>query len=507
MLSAWLTAATAAASADSVLLRVLTINDLHGGLLPRVYSWSGGRPVGGVLALKAAIDSAAAECRCPSVRLDGGDEMQGTLVSNLVHGRSTVAALNRLGIQAAAVGNHDLDWGVDTLVSRMREAQYPWLAANVFDSVTGKRPAWSTPWRTITAGPYRIAVIGYITREAKSIIKAANVAGLSFRGGRTAIADVLAEAKRTRPDFTFIVAHAGARCDSLGCTGEIVDLARQLDSTEVQLIVSGHTHTYVNTAVNGIPIVQARSNGTAWGAADLVARDDGSRGWKVRVETAYAGGDRGDPALERLLDAYRPLVDSLADRPVAVMAAPLPRSSPDLALGRLLAETQRVAAGADVGMMNSGGIRADLPAGPVTYGQLFEVEPFQNRVLRLTIPGRTLRAVVEHTLGSGHPAAFAGLVIRSDSTRPPGRRVVDLRLGSGRAVRDGAWYTLGVSDFLASGGDGLTMLVGRPTHDTGQYDIDALVAWLRRQPQPVAVPSNGRFIPGRKHERIDPRLH
>ena len=137
MLPALLLAFALSGRADSTLLRVLAINDFHGALESRQYSWSGGRPVGGAAALKAALDSAAAECRCPVLRLDGGDELQGTLASNLVHGRSTIEVLRRFGLDAAVVGNHELDWGVDTLRARMGESSWPWLAANVFDSLSG----------------------------------------------------------------------------------------------------------------------------------------------------------------------------------------------------------------------------------------------------------------------------------------------------------------------------------------------------------------------------------
>jgi 5'-nucleotidase len=114
--------------------------------------------------------------------------------------------------------------------------------------------------------------------------------------------------------------------------------------------------------------------------------------------------------------------------------------------------------------------------------------------------------VVEHALASDRPPYFSGLTVRYDPARPPGHRVVDLHLTSGRSIRDGASYTLALSDFLATGGDGLTMLIGQRSQDSGQFDIDALIGWLRRQHQPVQVPSNGRFIRVSKHERIEPRL-
>jgi len=120
---------------DSVLLRVLSMNDLHGALYPRTTTWSQGRQVGGVATLDAMMDSATAQCRCPTIRLDAGDEMQGTLESSLLYGRSTIQAMNRMKIAAAVIGNHELDWGIDTLRARMAEAKYPWLAANLVDTV------------------------------------------------------------------------------------------------------------------------------------------------------------------------------------------------------------------------------------------------------------------------------------------------------------------------------------------------------------------------------------
>jgi 5'-nucleotidase len=310
MLLGLVAAALLSNSADSILLRVLTINDFHGSLEPRTVAWSAGRPVGGIAALKGTMDSLAAECGCPVLRLDAGDQLQGTLGSNLVYGRSTVEAMNLLGLTAAAIGNHELDWGVDTLRARLAEAHYPWLISNVWDSVTGKRPAWARPSAIVTAGPYRIAVIGYVAAATKTMVVDRQVRGLLFRGGRQAFDDVLAETKAARPDVTILVAHEGAFCDSV-CQGPIIDLARTLDSSEVDLIVAGHTHTLINTSIRGIPIVSARANSTAIGVADLMGRTDGTRWWRVRVESVYADSVRLDSAAVALVARYRPMVDRL----------------------------------------------------------------------------------------------------------------------------------------------------------------------------------------------------
>src|SRR3989449_708893 len=261
---------------EDVLLRVLAINDLHGALDPQPWPWSGGRAVGGAPALKAWFDTLSRACHCTTVRLEGGDEMQGTLLSNFGHGRAAVAALNTLGIDGAAIGNHEFDWSVDTLRARMAEAHSRFLAANIPDTTGRARPDWAEPWTVIERGGQKIAVIGLALRATPTNTAPRNVAGLAFGDGAAA-------------------AHEGAFCDGGGeaaarpltataCHGEILDVARRLDSGSVDLIVSGHTHSLVNTVVNGIPVVQARSSGAGIAVVDFVRGPGGRREVLARIE-------------------------------------------------------------------------------------------------------------------------------------------------------------------------------------------------------------------------------
>jgi len=495
MLLSALLAAGLSAGADTTLLRILTTNDVHGALEPRVYGWSNHRPIGGGAALKATLDSAAAQCRCAVVRLDAGDEMQGSLASNLVFGRSTVLVMNALGLDAAVVGNHDLDWGIDTLRARMKEARYAWVAANVFDSTTGRRPRWAVPYTVITRGGLRIAVVGYLTPSTKTIVKAENVAGLRFGRGAEAIRDALDSVRAARPDLTILVAHEGAYCDSLPCHGEIVDLARELDSTRVQFIVSGHTHSLVNTVVHGIPIVQSRANGTAYGISDLIRSADGTLRWDVRIETVWADRVTPDPGVDALLARYRPEVERLSRQVVAVLHDSLPALRGEYPLGNLIADAQRAAApGTDFALMNNGGIRRDLYPGPLTYNDLFELQPFGNSLLQVWLSGAQLKDVIEHALAGGRPDGHvSGLVVRYDSRRPVGERVLELSRPDGRPIDPARIYTLAVTDFLQSGGGGYAMLRTLRLARTGKTDLDALIAWLRAAKQPVLAPSGRRF--------------
>lgn len=477
---------------DSTLLRVLAITDFHGALEPRVWPWSQGRPVGGVAAIKTWLDSLAKDCGCTAVRLDGGDEMQGTPISNFEYGRPVIAAFNRLGIDAAAIGNHEFDWSVDTLQARVREARYPFVSANITDTA-GRVPAWVTPWSVITRDGAKVAVIGLTTRTTPETTAPRNVAGLAF-GDMAAATRRALPAARAAADFIIVLAHGGEVCDSTGCEGEIFALADSLDSAAVDLIVAGHTHQRIDTVVHGIPIVEAGSSGRVIAVVDFVRAAGGGRRVRARLETPWADSVTPDRDIASALLRDERVVDSITARRVATLRTALSRSGDEYALGRLLADAFRNMGKADVALMNNGGIRAALEAGPLSYGALFEVQPFQNRLVRVTVSGAVLAEALEHALAGGRPHAHvSGLQVWYDPSRPDGHRVRRVRFTNGRSLDRRRSYTLAVPDFLAAGGDGFAMLATAPRVDAGMVDIDAVIAYLGVLPQPVSAPSDERF--------------
>src|SRR6266436_4848858 len=339
---------------DSTLLRVLAINDFHGALESQVWPWSAGRPVGGAAALKPWLDSLARVCYCTTIRLDAGDEMQGTPVSNFNFGRPAIAALNALGIDAAAIGNHEFDWTVDTLRARMAEARYRFVAANITDAAGTARPDWAEPFTVIQRGGSRVAVIGLALPATPETTSPRNVRGLAFGNGVQAVRRVLPQA-RAAGDYVIVVAHIGGFCDGDGaaatiaptaCHGEIFDLARGLDSGSVDLIVSGHTHSLVNTVVNGIPIVQARSSGAGIAVVDFLRGRQG-RQVRARIETPFADLVHPDDGVADSVRAYAGAVAALTSRPVARFEQELRRVGDEYGLGRLIADAQRRIARSD----------------------------------------------------------------------------------------------------------------------------------------------------------------
>lgn len=479
-------------------LRIIGTNDFHGALEPRPDA--NGVRRGGAAYVASAIERARGECtpRCETLLLDGGDIFQGTPASNLSYGRAVVEYYNRMGYAAAALGNHELDWGPDTLRARMRQAKFDILGANV-RYVDGRDVEWIPNDTIVTRGRARIGIVGISTVATPVATRAANVAGLRFDQPAPIVDSIAAALRKRGADFVIVVAHAGASCARDGatnCSGEIIDFARRL-TTKVDAIVAGHTHALVNAEVAEKPIVEARSSGRAIDVVDLTLDRYGNFPARHEVREIAADTLSPDPAVEAIVQRAVERVAPIVNRHVATVATPLTRQGGQYPLGNLIADAQRWAGKGDVAIMNNGGIRTELRAGDATYGSLFEIQPFGNILYSLTMTGAQLRGLLEAMLGkSSINDHVSGMAIRFDPAGQPGSRLVSVTMADGSPLSDDRTYNVIVNDFLATGGEG---------YDAGKrasamkslniVDLDALIDYLRSLPSPVTAPSEIRIAP------------
>ncbi len=473
------------APSGSSRVRIIATHDLHGVLHASVRPRSDGRPVGGIAALKATVNALRAECACPVVWVDGGDQMHGTLESNLAQGEAVVAPFNHMGLDAAAIGNHEFDWGVDTLVTRQSEADYPWLAANIFRADNGERPEWAQPFTIVERDGVRVGVIGYTWAGTPRTQLPAVTGPYEFRGGYSAIRDVLDEVWSQQPDFVVIAAHAAGDCRANPCAGEMVDLAAQIPPGRVHLIAGGHAHAPGQGVVNSIPIIRAGSSGSAVASVDLYRLEDGSRSFEVSVETVYADTVEGDPDVANLLAPYLAAADAVGQVPVTTLAEPIsPFAGPsDRRLGHLVADASRLQAGADVGMQHPQVLRYRLPGGTVTYADVYRVIPSDDMVVKVTITGSQIRQLIELV---GPRYYFSNLLVEFDPASASGSKVVSLKHGT--PIGDEQAYTMATNDLLAEGGAGLAMLAPLPREALDVKVRDAFIQRLRELPTPVSLP-------------------
>ncbi|MEO7985680.1 MAG: 5'-nucleotidase C-terminal domain-containing protein [Gemmatimonadales bacterium] len=472
---------------DTIMLRILATADLHADMLR------------GAASAEATMDSLGTDCGCPTLRLDAGDAMEGSPLAGETEGRAVVEVLNQMRYGAAVLGDRDFDWATDTLRRRMTDASYPWLAANVFDSVTGHRPGWMTPYTMVPAPGTPVAVFGYISPDVKDLLPDDRTRALRFGEGELAIHDVLGEIAARKPAFTILLAHAGLQCDSVVCKGEVVRLAEQLGRSGVDLIVSGHLGESATTRVGGIPIMQAGERGTSVAVADLVKTPAGGLEVRTRIVPVDTLARSTNAALLAALEFYRRRSDSVDARPIAQLKRPLPREGLQFALGGMLAEARRNVLRADVGLVRNESIASDLPSGAVTYATLTAVEPGRQDMVRVTVTGVQLSAALEHALDGGSPSAhIAGAQVRYDPGKPDGRRISRIVLQGNRNVRPADRYTLALDESTAEGAGGYVMLAGLPKERRGMTDVEVDAAFLRRLPQPVEVGGTAGFVSTRK---------
>jgi 5'-nucleotidase len=477
-------------------LRIIGTNDFHGALDPR--RDARGVLRGGAAALAATIQRAEAECVAPScqwILLDGGDEFQGTPASNLAYGRPVSDIFNALGYAAAALGNHEFDWGQDTLRARMRQEHYAVLGANV-RYTDGRDVPWIRDDTLVTRGPFRIGIIGITTQSTTTAAKASMIAGLRF-DNPAPIVDSLATLLRQRgANKIIVVAHAGGTCDAngrSGCSGEIFTTMRQV-TQPIDAVLSGHSHTFINVLVGDTPITQARSSGSAIDVIDLpLGPATGPLLHEVRDVLTDAIPPNG--LIAGQVAAADAAVADQVKRPIATVSEDMLRTGEDYALGNLIADAMRAAGNADFGAMNHGGVRADLHQGVATYGALFEVQPFANVLFKVTASGKAMRRYLEQLVGGSRPNIWlSGGTVTVDSTRPAGSRITGIVLASGRPFDDASTYTIVVNDFMVTN-NGTLAFPGTPiaSEALNVTDLDALIAYLERLPQPVVAPKDIRI--------------
>ncbi|HEU5358204.1 MAG TPA: 5'-nucleotidase C-terminal domain-containing protein [Gemmatimonadales bacterium] len=446
---------------DTVELRILALGALHGQLDPDGAN-------GGVAALKTVLDSVAARCDCPVLKVAAGELLQGTRASDLVHGQSMVEALDRLGLDATAVGVGDLAWSADTLERRMSGSRFAWVTANYLDPATRQRPDWAIPYRVLAIGKRKVAVVGFTAGQD------------SLAPGLAALRDAAGRARAERPDLLVLLA-----------SGEAAAIAQGLPPATFDAIVSA---SGPDTTVNGTPILAGASRGVAVSRVDLVRTVVGGRIVRRGVDTVRADRVRADSGEVALLARYGGAVDSAASRVVATAKLPLLRSPAQSPLGNLVVDAWRNALRTDIAILADSELHSDLPAGPLTYGTLRDLVGAYGTLERRTWTGAGLRQFLEEALAGDGPPSFhvSGLTITYDPKGRPGRRVKDIRLVDGSKLRDRTRYWVAASAAVPA----VPGQVVAPD-DAPVRALHAVITYFSALPQPIEAPERPRFVAAR----------
>ncbi|MEJ7729271.1 MAG: 5'-nucleotidase C-terminal domain-containing protein [Polyangiaceae bacterium] len=462
--------------------------------------------------------------------VDAGDVFQGTLESNLGEGTVMIAAYAVLGYQAVAVGNHEFDFGPagaavtptgagedarGALKARAAEAPFPFLAANLLDGASKRRVDWPNMPATATVdiAGVKVGIVGATTEETLATTLRSNVSDLAIAPLVEALGREAAALRKAGAQLVVAAVHAGGKCERFsgsveadGCEAEseIFRVARALPAGAVDVIVAGHTHAGLAHRVNGVAIIESTSYGRAFGRVDLTLGGSpmaptASRIFPPRTicetgegATCAGGSYEAAPVVAdaKVAAAIAPHVDQARHKRNAKVGVqvegPLRRAyAEESALGNLFADLTRAAVPATrtvVGLMNGGGLRADLPAGELLYGQLYEAFPFDNKVAVVTIKGAELAALLAHHLASGGGIlSLSG--VQAAAACKAGKLVVTLRRRpGGQPLRAEETLDLVASDFLLTGGDGFWGSLPIPRVDTKDLLLrDAWAAGLAKR--------------------------
>lgn len=438
-------------------------------------------------------------------------------VSALFQDEPTVEILNALGLAVNTVGNHEFDEGTAELLRMVNGGDYPGddvtreyagmnhaeLAANVVWK-SGEHAGESIlpAYEIEVVEGQKIGFIGVVTEGAADMVMPTGIQDIVFTDPVAAINDAVEELQAQGVHAIVVLAHSPATQDENGnITGESADYAGQINE-DVDVIFAAHNHAVVNGSVGDTLIVQASEYGKA--LSDVRLAIDPSTGDIVEKSADILWVDNAliepDPEVSAILADYEEQVAPLLNEVVGVAAHAMEGGYGvkgeigDNALGNLIADSMASAMDSDFAMMNGGGIRENLNAGDITYGELFNILPFNNVLVKLEITGAELTEIVNGQLTSfyGPDFSISGFRYTWDGATA---KVADITLPDGSAVDPDATYTLTVNNFMSSSTGDKYKAIGELGENPvmGPEDLEGLVAFVKSFDAPIAYEAEGRI--------------
>ena len=551
---------SAAVSDAPVTFKLIAINDFHGQLVPpasgtRIRTSPGSQqaplnlPTGGAAYLASLV--AQLQAQNPLHAVVGAGDLIGAspLESSLFHDEPTIEAMNAIGLEFSAVGNHEFDEGVAELLRMQRGgchapvaqsteetcrrgkfdgARFQYLSANVLDAATGVTLFPAAAIKTFEIGSGRTLKVGFIGAVLKSTpdnVVAGGVRNLRFTNEADAINAAMPGLRKQGAQVFVLLIHEGGSTSSTafddstcpGFRGDILPIVDRLDPA-IGVVVSGHTHNTYICRVNGRLLTSAGAQGRYVTDIDVTVEPRSGRiTGTVARELAVVNDRAPNPlpdryptlsrneAVQSIVSFYSSAAAPLTERVVGTIKSQITRErSPagESALGDLVADAQLAATaqkengGAQLVFMNRDGIRADLLGrdGRVTFGEIHEIHPFGNAMITLTLTGAQIHQALEQQWEAGSILFVSGGFTYEWSAAAPTGSKVDprsIRL-NGVVLEPGKSYRVAVNEFLAGGGSGFKVFTEGTDRTHGVLDSEALEKYLSAH-SPVSAPQGGRI--------------
>lgn len=451
-----LDAPAAAAASGPRELHILLTTDEHGWLLP-LKDEANHVERGGIVALYDRLTrvegyAPGAPSRAEGfVLLSAGDMWTGPYESTVLEGAPMVNAMTHMGYAAAAIGNHEFDFGVRVLAERAKTARFPFLAANLVEAATGEAPAWVKPFTVVEAGGMKLGVIGLTNFDSPVTSDPRHMTGLEFRPYAEAIGEWAPKARAAGADEIIVLLH------------EALSVAPALMATfrehRVRMVAFGHHHVAAaEVDDNGTPALDddvvfcnAGAYLRSYCRVDLafqdgamIARSAGLRSVEAPLGSAVASAD---PTLVTIVSEAEQSAEEIGGE-ILVENARLLKRGPDGPLGQMVVDAWLDALPyAQVAVTNAGGVRQDLAAGPVRMRDVVSVLPFNNYLLVVDLTGAQLKEVL------ASPESIASGVRFTFKEGKDGRVIDTVHDRQGRPIADDARLKVVINDFMYRGGD------------------------------------------------------
>jgi 5'-nucleotidase len=542
-------------------LHILSTTDLHGYI--QAQKNKAGIMTGGVDYMSGYFN--IAEKQDPETLLvDSGDLFQGTLISNEAEGAPVINVYNYLGYDASTIGNHEFDYGpvgTDTvprvpgedplgaLKARIAQAKFPIISANICaidedpgqckDPTNFQVASFTKPYVIKMVKGIHVGIIGLTTDDTSETTMPVNVKNLRFLPGAAALEQFIPRMKKDGADLILVIAHVGGFCDNGTCNPQdelfkMIDSLKPATRAQIPLILAGHTHNYINKVYNGVQLLVTGCYGRSFGLSALtIHRADKSvtvnstKSYdfcqQVFPDTGSCASGNGKPVAATFMgEAVLPdsaaadmIASDVAEADaqnktvVGKLLSPLPGGQPESKMGDFMADSMRFcyvdsscSKHADVAIQNNGGIRSTITStGPVTFGDVFQVEPFDNFVATAQLTGLQLKGVIAGLYAHQKaPPQISGMTITYNANSTATRTYTNdagktqslpdpftsIVMSDGSTLDETKAYTVILADFLATGGSGtefiMTALKTPASVDYNREVRAALVDYFKANP-------------------------
>ncbi|MFA5160968.1 MAG: bifunctional UDP-sugar hydrolase/5'-nucleotidase [Elusimicrobiales bacterium] len=507
----WLLAALllpAASSGKTIV--IYHTGDVHGHY--RAQAVDGSTSAAGGFAVLSAL---VKKEKNPCILLDGGDWYQGTPEGNFTKGMASVQMMNMLGYKASVIGNHEYDYGEENLKMLVSSASFAVLGGNIKNKADGSQVSYAKPYTMVEIDGVKLGIIGIANERTPSSTLPHNVENLIFTDQAQTAAALADEVKKLGVNAAIALVHDGGtfrygpRFDGAQWIASDKDEASgtlavaRAAKGDLAVVFGAHYHVLMDNGhrdgISGALLAESGSNLRAVSRVEMNFDDATGKftGATDRVIDLRAAEIGEDAAVNAALEPVEKRVSELVDRQIAVAAERIPLAArppdSDSPLGDLVCDIIRRHSGSEIVFQNTYGMRASLPQGPVTLRMVYEVLPFENTLISMTLSGAQLEDVMRENLRAGHSVVQASGMEAEYAVDRMGK-ISSLKISvGGRPVEKDRRYTVTTNSFLSEGGSGGEAISrGLGKKDTGVTIRDAFLEELKKTPA-LDFPKTGRL--------------